>query len=229
MYFHAAVFALAAVIIAGPAAAADIKVLASPGVREAYNELVPQFEKASGHHVITIWDGVVNVTKRVAEGEMADIVILPAAQIDELTRKGKLVSGSRIDVAKSGVGVAIRAGKPKPRLRNGDDLKDALLKANKIAFSTGPSGVYIQRLMQQWGIWDAVKDKTVVPSVETPVGVAIAQGDADIGFQQVSELIHVKGIMFLGPLPADVQEMTVFSAGMHKDVTAPGAARAFML
>jgi molybdate transport system substrate-binding protein len=222
-------FALAAISVTAPAAAADIKVLASPGVREAYNELVPQFEKASGHHVITIWDGVVNVTKRVAEGEAADIVILPLAQIDDLTRRGKIVSGSRIDVAKSGVGVAIKAGAPKPRLRNGDDLKAVLLKANRIAFSTGPSGVYIQRLMQQWGIWDSVKDKTMVPPVETPVGIVIANGDADIGFQQVSELIHVKGITFLGPLPADVQEMTVFSAGLHKDVATPAAARAFML
>src|SRR3954453_12037144 len=95
MSSHLATFALAAILVTAPAAAADIKVLASPGVREAYNELIPQFEKASGHHVITIWDGVVNITKRVAEGETADIVILPAAQIDELTRKGKLVSGSR--------------------------------------------------------------------------------------------------------------------------------------
>ena len=118
---------------------------------------------------------------------------------------------------------------PKPRLRNGDDLKAALLKAKKIAFSTGPSGVYIQHLMQEWGIWDSVKDRTVVPSVDTPVGVAIAQGDADIGFQQVSELIHVKGITFLGPLPSDIQETTVFAAGLHKDVSAPVAARAFML
>jgi molybdate transport system substrate-binding protein len=226
---HLAMFALAAVLVTAPAVAADIKVLASPGVREAYNELVPQFEKASGHHVITDWDGVVNVTKRVSEGETADIVILPAAQIEELTQKGKLVAGSRIDVAKSGVGVAIRMGKPKPRLRNGDDLKAVLLKAKKIAFSTGPSGVYIQRLMEQWGIWESVKDKTVVPSVDTPVGIAIANGDADIGFQQVSELIHVKGIAFLGPLPADVQETTVFAAGLHKDVTTPAAARAFML
>ena len=229
MNSHLAIFALAAIMATGPAVAADIKVLASPGVREAYNELIPQFEKASGHHVITTWDGVVNVTKRVAEGESADIVILPAAQIDELTRKGKLVAGSRIDVAKSGVGVAIKAGAPKPRLRNGDDLKEAVLKAKKIAFSTGPSGVYVQRLMQQWGIWDTVKDRTVIPSVDTPVGIAIAQGDADIGFQQVSELIHIKGIAFLGPLPADVQETTVFAAGMHKDVTTPAAARAFML
>ena len=229
MSSHLAIFALAAIMVAAPAQAADIKVLASPGVREAYTELVPQFEKASGHHVITIWDGVVNITKRVADGETADIVILPAAQIDELTRKGKLVAGSRIDLAKSGVGIAIKAGKPKPRLRNGDDLKDALLKANKIAFSTGPSGVYIQKLMQQMGIWDSVKDKTLIPPVETPVGIAIANGDADIGFQQVSELIHIKGISFLGPLPADVQETTVFSAGLHKDVTAPTAARALML
>lgn len=229
MSSHLAMFALAAILVAAPAAAADIKVLASPGVREAYNELVPQFEKASGHHVITVWDGVVNVTKRVSDGETADVVILPVAQIQELTSKGKLVPGSRIDVAKSGVGIAIKAGMPKPRLRNGDDLKNALLKAKKIAFSTGPSGVYIQHLMREWGIWDDVKDKTIVPSVDTPVGVAIAHGDADIGFQQVSELIHIKGITFLGPLPSDVQETTVFAAGLHKDVSTPAAARAFML
>jgi len=228
MNSHLAIFALAAILVSGPAVAADIKVLASPGVREAYNELIPQFEKASGHHVITIWDGLVNVTKRVSEGETADIVILPLAQIEELTRKGKLVAGSRIDVAKSGVGVAIKAGKPKPRLRNGEDLKAALLKANKIAFSTGPSGVYIQRLMQTWGIWDAVKDKTVIPSVETPVGVAIAQGDADIGFQQVSELLHAPGIDYLGQLPSDIDEITAFAAALHTRAQNPDAAKALI-
>ncbi|HXJ00088.1 MAG TPA: substrate-binding domain-containing protein [Micropepsaceae bacterium] len=208
--------------------AAEIKVIASPGVREAYNELVPQFEKASGNHVTTIWDGVNNVAKRVAGGEVADIVMLPVAQIDGLTKQGKLVMGSRVDVAKSGIGVAIKAGAPKPDLSSGEALKNALLKAKSIAYSTGPSGVHMARLLQQWGIADAVKAKIVIAPTDTPVGEVVARGGAEIGFQQVSELVHIKGIDYLGPLPGDVQETTVFAAALHKSAGASDAAKALM-
>ena len=223
-----AALAAGTIILSGAADAAEIKVIASPGVREAYNELVPQFEKASGHHVTVIWDGVTNVAKRVAGGEPADIVILPAAQIEDLTRQGKLAAGSRTDVARSGIGVAVRVGAPKPDLRSGEALKNALLKAETIAYSTGPSGVYIQRLLQQWGIADAVKARIVVAPTNTPVGEILAKGGAEIGFQQVSELINIKGIEFLGPLPSDVQDVTPFAAALHTSAAAPDAAKALM-
>jgi len=215
-------------MLAGIANAAEIRVIGSPGFREAYTELVPGFEKATEHHVVTQWGGVNEVAKRVADGETADIVILPVAQIDDLLKQGKLVFGSRTDVAKSGVGVAIRAGAPKIDISSGDALKKALLAAKSISYSTGPSGVHIARLIQQWGIADAVKSKIVVAPSDTPVGEVVARGQAEIGFQQVSELLRIKGIDYLGPLPAEVQEVTVFAAGLHKSAAAPDAAKALM-
>jgi molybdate transport system substrate-binding protein len=224
-----ATLALASVVmLAGIANAAEIKVIGSPGFREAYTELVPAFEKATGHHVVTIWGGVNEVANRVAGGETADVVILPVAQIDDLLKQGKLVAGSRTDVAKSGVGIAVRAGAPKPDIRSADGLKKALLAAKTISYSTGPSGVHMAKLIQQWGIADAVKSKIVVSPPDTPVGVVVARGGAEIGFQQVSELLHVKGIDYLGPLPPEVQEVTVFAAALHKSAAAPDAARALM-
>jgi len=220
--------AVGLVMLAGHATAAEIKVIGSPGFREAYNELVPTFEKATGNRVTTIWGGVNEVAKRVGDGETADIVILPVAQIEDLLKQGKLVPGSRVDVAKSGIGVAVRSGAPKPDLRSGEALKNALLKAKSIAYSTGPSGVHMVRLIQQWGIADAVKAKIVVSPPDTPVGEILARGGAEIGFQQVSELIRIKGIDYLGPLPADVQEITAFAAALHRNAAAPDAAKALM-
>src|SRR5258706_11614478 len=157
MKFLLSALTASAVMLAGIANAAEIKVIGSPGFREAYNELVPAFEKASGHHVMTQWGGVNEVAKRIADGEAADIVILPVAQIDDLLKQGKLVAGSRTDVAKSGVGIAVRPGAPKIDVRSPDGLKKALLAAKSISYSTGPSGVHIARLIQQWGIAEEVK------------------------------------------------------------------------
>src|SRR5256885_1639898 len=209
MKFLLSALTASAVMLAGVADAVEIKVIGSPGFREAYTELVPAFEKATGHHVVTIWGGVNEVANRVAGGETADIVILPVAQIDDLLKQGKLVAGSRTDVAKSGVGIAIRAGAPKPDIGSADGLKKALLAAKSISYSTGPSGVHMAKLIQQWGIGDAVKSKIVIAPSDTPVGEVVARGQAEIGFQQVSELVRIKGIDYLGPLPADVQEVTV--------------------
>lgn len=228
MPFHLAVIAAGVLMLSAAAHAAEIKVIGSPGFREAYNELVPQFEKASGNHVTTIWDGVNNVASRVAGGEVADIVILPVAQIEDLMKAGKLLPGGRADVAKSGIGVAVKAGAPKPDLRSGEALKNALLKAKSIAYSTGPSGVHMALLLKQWGIADAVKAKIVIAPSDTPVGEIVARGGAEIGFQQVSELIRIKGIDYLGPLPADAQEITVFAAAVHKSASAPDAAKALV-
>jgi molybdate transport system substrate-binding protein len=215
-------------VLASPAGAAEIKVIGSPGFREAYNALLPQFEKATGNHVTTIWDGVTNVAKRIADGEAADVVILPVVQIEELMKAGKLALGGRADVAKSGIGVAVSKGAPKPDLRSRETLKTALLKAKSISYSTGPSGVHMALLLKQWGIADAVKAKIVIAPSDTPVGEILARGGAEIGFQQVSELIRIKNIDYLGDLPADVQEVTVFAAAVHKSAAAPEAAKALV-
>ena len=218
----------AAVVMAGIANAAEIKVIGSPGTRAPYTLLVPGFEKATGHKVTTTWGGVNAVAKRVADGEVADVVILPAAQIDDLIKLGKLIADSRVNVATSGIGVAIRAGAPKIDTGSSEGIRKALLAAKTIAYSAGPSGVHMARLIANWGLTDELKAKIVPPIPDVPIGEVVARGDAEIGFQQVSELLPVTGIDYLGPLPADIQEVTVFSAGVHKAAGTTDAARALL-
>jgi molybdate transport system substrate-binding protein len=214
--------------LAGIANAAELRVIGSPGTREPYTQLVPGFEKATGNKVVTVWGGVNEVARRVGEGETADVVMLPAPQIDGLIKQGKLIPETRVNVATSGVGVAIRAGAPKIDISSAEGIKKALLAAKTIAYSAGPSGVHIENLIKKWGLTDQLKSKIVPPRPNVPIGVVVANGDAEIGFQQVSELLPVKGIDYLGPLPADIQEVTVFSAGVHKAATAPDAGRALL-
>ena len=219
---------MGAIVTASVAGAAEIKVLGSPGTRAPYTLLIPGFEAASGHKVTTTWGGVVAVTKRVTEGEIADVIMLPAPQIDELIKLGKLAAGTRVNVATSGIGVAIRAGAPKIDAGSSEGIRKALLGARTIAYSTGPSGVHIARLIARWGLTDQLKSKIVPPIPDVPIGEVVARGDAEIGFQQVSELLPVKGIDYLGPLPADIQETTVFSAAVHNAAGPVDAAQALL-
>jgi molybdate transport system substrate-binding protein len=209
------------------ATAGEIKVMSSVAIREAYLELVPAFERASEHKVTTLWVPTVDMMTRLKGGETVDLVIMAAPAIDELTKAGKIVAGSRVDIAKSGVGIAVRAGAPHPDVSSSEALKHTLLAAKSIACSTGPSGVYVAGLFQRMGIADEIKSKITQIKGE-PVGAVIARGDAEIGFQQVSELLPVKGIDFLGPLPADIQQITVFSAGLHAAAKEPEAAKALV-
>ena len=207
---------------------ADIKVLSSIATREAYLELVPQFERASGHKVTTTWAGTTAIMQRMAAGETYDLVIISSTELDELTRQGKLVAGSRVDLAKSGIGIAVRAGAPKPNVGSAEALKQALLAAKTVGYTSGPSGVYMAALIERMGITAVVKPKhRGVPSGGT-VGTIVATGEADIGFQQVSELVHIPGIDYVGPLPPEVQCITVFSSGVQTGATEPDAARALV-
>jgi molybdate transport system substrate-binding protein len=213
---------------AGPVRAADIKMLGSPAIREAYNEIVPHFEKATGHKVITTWAGTNDVMKRIGGGETVDVVILASYALDELIKQGKLTASSRTNLVKSGVGVAVRAGAPRIDISSGESIKEALLKANSLAYSSGPSGVYLAGLMEKWGIAEQIKPKLKVVTTGEPVGLLVARGEAEIGFQQVSELLPVKGIDYLGPLPPDIQQVTVFAAAVHSAAAQPEAARALI-
>ena len=208
--------------------AAEIKVIASNAVKEAFADLVPGFEKSTGHKVTTVWGGTVDIIKRIAGGEVVDIVIVPAGGIDDLIKQGRLATGSRVDFAKSAIGVAIRPGAPKPDISSGDALKASLLAANSIVLSSGPSSVYLLALFQKMGIADALKPKIkqLVPGAS--VGEALAKGEGDVGFTQVSEFLAIKGIVFLAPLPADIQHVTVFSMGLHASAPAAAPARALM-
>jgi molybdate transport system substrate-binding protein len=215
-----------AAVLAPAAGAAEIKVIASNAVREPYRELVPVFEKANGHRVTIDWGGTVDIVKRVGGGEIADIVIIPAARIDDFVKQGLLVG--RIDLARSGVGVAVRAGAPRPDVSSAAALRNTLLAAKSIVLSSGPSSVYLPTLFQKMGIAEQIKPKIIQIGPGLPVGEAVARGEGEIGFTQISELMSVKGIDFVGPLPADVQLVTVFSAGLHAAAPAPDAARALI-
>jgi molybdate transport system substrate-binding protein len=212
----------------GVAAAAEIKMLASNAVKEAYTRLVPEFEKSSGHHVAIVWGGTADIMKAVRAGEVQDIVITTRDSIDTLAKEDKLAQASRVDLAKSIIGVASRPGAPKPNLTSGETLKQSLLAYKKIVLSGGPSGVYLAGVFKKMGIADQIKDKTVTLAPGASAGEAVARGEGDIGFTQVSELLAVKGIDYLGPVPADVQQVTTFSAGLNKNAPQPEAAKALL-
>jgi molybdate transport system substrate-binding protein len=201
----------------------EIQVMSSAAIKAAYLELVPSFERASGHQVTTRWIPGVDLLKRVKDGESSDLVIMQSKDIEELIAAGRITAGSRVDLAKSGVGVAVRAGAPRPDISSADALKRALLAAKAVAFSTGPSGVYMLQLFERLGIAAEMKAKSRQIKGE-PSGAAAARGEADIAFQQVSELLPVPGIDFIGPLPAEIQRVTIFCAGMQKTAREPAAA-----
>ena len=151
------------------ASAADIKVLSTQATEEAYKELVPQFEMASGHKVSTVFTGTLDLQKRMGAGEMYDLIIMAGPAIDDFIKSGKVVAGSRVDLAKSGVGAGVPAGAPKPDIGTLDALKKTLLAAKSIGYSTGPSGVYLAGLFQTLGVADGLKPKLT----QTPTGVFV--------------------------------------------------------
>jgi molybdate transport system substrate-binding protein len=206
--------------------AAGITMIASNAVRESYGELLPAFEKRTGHRVMVSWSGTVDIVKRVEGGEVADIAIIPAARIDDLIAKGLMAS--RTDLVRSGIGVAARTGIPRPDVSSVAALKSTLKAAQSIVLSSGPSSLYMPALFENLGIAADVKPKIIQIAPGLGVGATLARGGGEIGFTQVSELMSVKGIQYLGPLPAEVQFVTVFSAGLHASAPAPEAAGALL-
>lgn len=220
--------AVLAVLSVCRADAAQIAMLSSNGVREAFSELIPQFEKATGHRVLVVWDGTLNIKKRIDSGEATDLVVMPAADVDALIASGGLMPGSRIDLAKSIIGVAVRAGIAKPDISTSESLKRALLAATSIVVSSGPSGVHLLELLKKQGVLATLRPKIKQLASGQSVGEALARGEGDLGFQQVSELLHVKGITYVGPLPADVQKVTIFSGGIPRTAKDAAVAREFL-
>ena len=220
--------AACALLLWGTASAAEIKVLSTQATEQAYRELVPQFERATGHKVTTIFTGTLDADKRLAAGEAYDLLIMSGPSIDEHVKDGKLIAGSRVDLAKSGVGVGVKAGAPKPDIRTIEALRKTILAAKSIGYSTGPSGMYVMKLFQRLGVADQVKPKLKQTATGVFVGSIIASGDVELGFQQVSELGQYPGVDFVGPLPAEVQEMTVFSTGIIRNAKQADAARALV-
>jgi len=227
----AIVFAL--LTTAGGADAAEIKALISTAVAAAMEELVPQFERASGHAVRITYGPSGGVAKRLTDGEVADLIIVADTGIDELTKQGKVVPG-RTDFARTGIGVAVRKGAPKPDIASPEALKRALLNAKAVAH-TAPAGggitaMHLLRMFEKLGIAQevAAKTKLAAGGPNGRVSTLVASGEADIGLQQVSELMSNPGVDVVGLLPAELQQITVYSAGITANAREAEAAKAFI-
>jgi molybdate transport system substrate-binding protein len=224
-YFRAFALGVASILwLTVAAGAAEVRVMISGGLSAAYNALVP---------VITAYGPSMGTTAnaipvRLERGEPADVLILVGYALGDLIKQGKVVPGSRVDLVKSKIGVAVKSGAPKPDISSPDALKRALLAAKSVAYSDSASGVYIStEMFERLGIANEMKDKArKIPA--TPVAEIVAHGDAEIGFQQISELKPVAGIDIVGPLPDELQKVTVFSAGIASVSKEPEAGRALI-
>jgi len=220
-------------LLAGSTKAAEIRVVSSGGFSAAYRTLGPEFEHVTGNTLVTssgpsMGDTHDAIPARISRHERMDVVIMVGYALDSLIKQGKVIPGSRVDLARSNIGVAVRAGAPKPDVTTVDALRRTLLAAKSIAYSDSASGVYIQNEMfKHLGIADQVKGKARMIPAE-PVGGVVARGEAEIGFQQISELKPVAGITIVGPLAPEVQRVTVFSAGIVVGSEQQDAARALI-
>lgn len=191
-----------------------IKLLTTNAVRGSLLELLPGFERETGHGVTASYYSTNQILELIRGGETADVLILTGPAIDELTKQDKVMAGSRADIASTGIGVCVRKGAPRPDISTLAAFKRALLDARLIAHtSTGQSGVYFSSLIERLGIAGPVKAKARVQEGGL-VGETVARGDAEIGIQQVSEILAVPGADLVGPIPAEIQKQTVFSAGI---------------
>ena len=207
---------------------ATLKLISSMATREVLTELAARFERDTNQKVATEAAGGVDVAKRVQNGEAVDIVVLASNAIDKLIADGKVLAGSRVDLVRSGVSIAVRAGAARPDVSSEDAVKRAVLSAKTVSYSTGPSGVYLEKMFARWGILEDIRARIVVPPPGKPVGSLVAEGTVELGFQQSSELINLAGIDVLGPLPPAIQTITIFSGGVAASSAHADSARAVL-
>src|SRR5579872_6335583 len=223
----------ALLLFTSAASAAEVRVMISGGLTAAFNALVPEFEKQTGNKVQVSYGPSMGTTTnaipvRLERGEPADVLIMVGYALGDLIKKGKVVESSRVDLVKSPIAIAVKAGAPKPDISTSDAVKRALLAAKSVAYSDSASGVYVStEMFDKLGIVDAMKDKArKIPA--TPVAEIVARGEAELGFQQISELKPVGGIDIIGPLPDALQKVTVFSAGIASVSKEPEAGKALI-
>jgi molybdate transport system substrate-binding protein len=191
-------------------------------------ELAQAYQQRSGQAVAIEALGGVDAARRVAAGEAFDVVVLASDAIDKLLAGGHVAAGSKVDLVRSGVSVAVRAGAPRPDIGSEDAVRRAVLAARTVGCSTGPSGVQLAKLFERWGIAGEIQGRIVTAPPGVPVGALVARGEVELGFQQLSELMHLQGIDVLGPLPEPIQIVTIFSAGVGAKAAQPEAARALL-
>jgi molybdate transport system substrate-binding protein len=225
----AAGLATPALFGAGAANAAEIKALVSNALKSTMEEAAPQFEKASGHKLAITFGAAAELKAAIEKGAPVDIAILTTATTDDLVKEGKLIAAGRVDIARAGAGVAARKGAPKPDISTTEGFKDAMLDAKSIAFvGTGASAPYIKSLFDRLGIADQVQSKLKVLPASNPAANAVANGEAELGITQISEILPYAGAELVGPMPAEIQLYTVYPAALAADTKEPDAAKALI-
>ena len=208
--------------------AAPLKIISSMATRQLLADLVSQYRKDMMPEIHVESVGGVDAARRVQAGESFDIVALASNAIDQLTEAGRIAPGSRVDVVKSGVAIAVRAGAPRPDISSEEAVRHAVLAARSVSYSTGPSGVQLAKLFERWGIAGQISDRIVQAPPGVPVGQLVADGQVELGFQQLSEMMNLPGIEVLGPMPPAIQIITTFSAGLSVTSGQPEAVRALL-
>lgn len=206
----------------------SIKGISSMATRQVLAELVAGFQQQADCTVAIEAVGGVDAAKRVQAGEAFDVVVLASDAIDKLIAAGHLQAGSKVDLVRSGVAACVRAGAALPDISSEDAVKRAVLAARSVSYSTGPSGVALAKLFERWGIADDIRERMVQAPPGVPVGTLVARGEVELGFQQLSELLHVEGLAVVGPLPPAIQIITTFSAGVHKNSAQAERVRAML-
>lgn len=222
------ILAALSLLAAAAAQGAEIKVLSSNGVTAVMQELGPQFERATGHRIAIRLDAAAILRKQIEAGEAFDLTILTVPVLEDLTKKGLVAAGSRADIARSGVGVSMRAGLAKPDIGSVEAFKSTMLAAQTVAYTTeGTSGRYFVSVLERLGIGEQMKPKARTRQ-SGPAGELVAKGEAQYAVQQISELLPVAGTQFVGPFPPELQLYTTFTAGLGARAAEPDAARALV-
>lgn len=214
-----------------PVLAADVKVLTTGAFKQMVLALVPDFEKQTGHKVVVDNDTAGAVKKRIESGEAFDVAVITPGAIDELAAEGKIATGSRTDLARVGVGVMVKEGAPKPDVSTVEAFKEALLKAKSVAYidpaSGGSSGIYLDKLFERLGVAEQVRAKAKLKKGGY-VADLLVSGDAELGLHQISEIVPVKGVTLVAPLPKEIQNYTTYSAGLSAVSTRKDAGEALI-